>query len=136
MNAKGKDTVAITPSPLFIMAQLHQACTLELQFVILRVDLHTLSCAVFAFLTLRFFQVFGLLSMPLTSVLISIYHTLIPLRCRQKLLQICSSSPGISTCAGAIDGILIWIFKPSLKEAKASGVDQKNFCVVASISLA
>ncbi len=31
--------------------------------------------------------------------------------------------PGILNCAGAIDGILIWMLKPSLKEAKKSGVD-------------
>jgi hypothetical protein len=30
-------------------------------------------------------------------------------------------------CAGAIDGILIWMHKPSLKEANAAGVGQKKF---------
>ncbi len=30
-------------------------------------------------------------------------------------------------CAGAIDGILIWMHKPSLKEAEAAGVGQKKF---------
>ena len=29
--------------------------------------------------------------------------------------------------AGAIDGILIWMHKPSLKEADAAGVGQKKF---------
>ena len=38
-----------------------------------------------------------------------------------------ASTPGIRNCAGAIDGILIWMLKPSLKEAKKSGVDQKKF---------
>ncbi|KAL7477054.1 hypothetical protein ACHAW6_006566 [Cyclotella cf. meneghiniana] len=38
-----------------------------------------------------------------------------------------SSTPGIRNCAGAIDGILIWILKPSLAEAKKVGVDQKKF---------
>ncbi len=28
-----------------------------------------------------------------------------------------ASTPGIKNCAGAIDGILIWMLKPSLKEA-------------------
>ena len=30
-------------------------------------------------------------------------------------------------CAGAIDGILIWMHKPSLKEAEAAGIGQKKF---------
>ena len=30
-------------------------------------------------------------------------------------------------CAGAIDGILIWMHKPSLKEADGAGVGQKKF---------
>jgi hypothetical protein len=30
-------------------------------------------------------------------------------------------------CAGAIDGILIWTHKPTLKDAKAAGVGQKKF---------
>jgi len=38
-----------------------------------------------------------------------------------------ASTPGIRNCAGAIDGILIWIHKPSLTEAKKVGVDQKKF---------
>ena len=38
-----------------------------------------------------------------------------------------ASTPGITNCAGAIDGILIWILKPSLKELKISGVGQKKF---------
>ena len=38
-----------------------------------------------------------------------------------------ASEPGIRNCAGAIDGILIWMLKPSLKEAEKCGVDQKKF---------
>ena len=38
-----------------------------------------------------------------------------------------ASTPGIRNCAGAIDGILIWMIKPSLKEAKKAGVDHKKF---------
>ena len=38
-----------------------------------------------------------------------------------------ASTPGIRNCAGAIDGILIWMLKPSLKEAMLAGVDQKKF---------
>jgi hypothetical protein len=38
-----------------------------------------------------------------------------------------ASEPGIWNCAGAIDGILIWMLKPSLKEAQRAGVDQKKF---------
>jgi len=30
-------------------------------------------------------------------------------------------------CAGAIDGILVWMHKPSMKEADAAGVGQKKF---------
>ena len=37
-----------------------------------------------------------------------------------------ASAPVIKNCAGAIDGILIWTLKPSLKEAKKAGVDQKK----------
>jgi hypothetical protein len=38
-----------------------------------------------------------------------------------------ASTPGIRNCAGAIDGILIWIMKPSQREARKAGVDQKKF---------
>ncbi|KAL3783553.1 hypothetical protein HJC23_008184 [Cyclotella cryptica] len=38
-----------------------------------------------------------------------------------------SSTPKINNCAGAIDGILIWTTKPSLAEAKSSGIDQKKY---------
>jgi hypothetical protein len=38
-----------------------------------------------------------------------------------------ASTPGINNCAGAIDGILIWILKPSMKESKNAGVGQKVF---------
>ena len=40
----------------------------------------------------------------------------------------CSASEvKFDCCAGAIDGILIWMHKPSLKEANAAGVGQKKF---------
>lgn len=38
-----------------------------------------------------------------------------------------TSTPGIRNCAGAINGILIWMLKPSLEEAKKAGVDQWKF---------
>ncbi len=38
-----------------------------------------------------------------------------------------ASTPGIWSCAGAFDGILIWMLKPSLKEATHTGVDQKKY---------
>jgi hypothetical protein len=38
-----------------------------------------------------------------------------------------ASTPGIFNCMGAIDGILIWTLKPSLKDATESGIDQKKF---------
>jgi hypothetical protein len=38
-----------------------------------------------------------------------------------------ASTPAIRNCAGAIDGILIWMLKPSLEEAKRTGVDQKKY---------
>ncbi len=38
-----------------------------------------------------------------------------------------ASTPNIRYCAGAIDGILIWMQKPSCKEARKAGVDQKKF---------
>ena len=38
-----------------------------------------------------------------------------------------ASTPGIRNCAGAIDGILIWMQKPTQKEAAKTGVDQKKF---------
>jgi hypothetical protein len=38
-----------------------------------------------------------------------------------------ASVPGIQHCAGAIDGILIWMPKPSLDEARRTGVDQKKY---------
>ncbi|KAL7425511.1 hypothetical protein ACHAXH_000094 [Discostella pseudostelligera] len=38
-----------------------------------------------------------------------------------------ASAPGFRNCAGAIDGILIWMLKPSLEEAKKTGVDQKRY---------
>jgi hypothetical protein len=40
----------------------------------------------------------------------------------------CSASKvKFDCCAGAIDGILIWMHKPSMKEAEAAGVGQKKF---------
>ncbi len=38
-----------------------------------------------------------------------------------------ASTPGIRNCAGAIDGILIWMLKPSEREAREAGIDQKKF---------
>jgi hypothetical protein len=39
-----------------------------------------------------------------------------------------ASTPGICNCAGAIDGILIWMLKPSEREqARKAGIDQKKF---------
>ena len=38
-----------------------------------------------------------------------------------------ASTPGIPNCAGAIDGILIWMLKPSAKDAMESGIGQKKF---------
>jgi hypothetical protein len=38
-----------------------------------------------------------------------------------------ASTPGILNCTGAIDGILIWTLKPSLKDANKSGIWQKKF---------
>lgn len=37
------------------------------------------------------------------------------------------SSVRFSNCAGCIDGILIWIHKPSVADAKAAGVGRKKF---------
>jgi hypothetical protein len=37
------------------------------------------------------------------------------------------SGVGFDVCAGAIDGILIWIHKPTLEEAKSVGIDQQKF---------
>jgi hypothetical protein len=38
-----------------------------------------------------------------------------------------ASTVGFDNCARAIDGILIWMLKPTAKEAKKPGVGQKNF---------
>ena len=39
------------------------------------------------------------------------------------------SSVDFGVCAGALDGILIWIHKPTLQESKITGIDQqKYFC--------
>jgi hypothetical protein len=49
---------------------------------------------------------------------------------RQKKIakQFCEASKvKFDCCAGAIDGVLIWMHKPSLKEADAAGVGQKKF---------
>jgi len=37
------------------------------------------------------------------------------------------SAVGFSNCAGCIDGILIWMHKPSVKDAEACGVGRKKF---------
>ena len=47
----------------------------------------------------------------------------------RKIIVACfekASLVGFNTCAGAVDGILIWMQKPNIKEAKRVGVDQKN----------
>ena len=42
--------------------------------------------------------------------------------------EFCSKSDvKMPSCAGAIDGILVWVHKPSLKDAKKSGLGQKKF---------
>lgn len=46
-----------------------------------------------------------------------------------------ASTPGINNCTRSIDGIFIWILKPSLKESKNVGVGQKGFSVGARTSL-
>ena len=38
----------------------------------------------------------------------------------------CSHDVNFDCCAGAIDGILIWIHQPTRDDAKASGVDQQR----------
>jgi len=38
-----------------------------------------------------------------------------------------ASEVGFRNCAGAIDGVLIWMQKPTLKETKRVGVDQAKF---------
>jgi len=38
-----------------------------------------------------------------------------------------ASSVGFNVCAGAVDGILIWMQKPNVNEAKRAGVDQRKF---------
>ena len=45
------------------------------------------------------------------------------------------SGVGFDNCTGAIDRVLIWIQKPSLREAKRVGVDQMNFFEVKRASL-
>ncbi len=38
-----------------------------------------------------------------------------------------ASTVGFDNCVGAIDGILIWMLKPTAKEAAKAGVGQKKF---------
>jgi hypothetical protein len=38
-----------------------------------------------------------------------------------------ASSVGFNVCAGSVDGILIWMQKPNVNEAKRVGVDQRKF---------
>jgi len=38
-----------------------------------------------------------------------------------------ASSVGFNVCVGAVDGILIWMQKPNVNEAKRVGVDQRKF---------
>ena len=49
--------------------------------------------------------------------------------CQKKIAKgFCEASKvKFDCCAGAIDGVLIWMHKPSLKEANAAGVGQKKF---------
>ena len=37
-----------------------------------------------------------------------------------------ASAVGFSNCAGAVDGLLIWILKPTEKDASAAGIGRKN----------
>ena len=48
----------------------------------------------------------------------------------QKEIVMCfmnASTPGISNCMGAINDILMWTLKPSLKDSTESGIGQKKF---------
>jgi len=38
-----------------------------------------------------------------------------------------ASTPGIPNCTGAIDSILIWTLKPSLKDATNQVLGKRNF---------
>ena len=38
-----------------------------------------------------------------------------------------ASAVGFSNCAGAVDGVLIWIIKPTKKDASAAGIGRKKF---------
>jgi hypothetical protein len=38
-----------------------------------------------------------------------------------------ASTPKINICAGAIDGVLIWMPKPSLVDSKSTGIDEKKY---------
>ena len=38
-----------------------------------------------------------------------------------------ASAVGFSNCAGAVDGVLIWILKPTEKDASAAGIGRKKF---------
>jgi hypothetical protein len=38
-----------------------------------------------------------------------------------------ASSVGFSNCAGAVDGVLIWILKSSAEDAAAAGIGRKKF---------
>ena len=46
------------------------------------------------------------------------------------------SEAGFACCAGAIDGILIWITKPSENDCKSVSCSSGNFSVLAKTSLA
>jgi hypothetical protein len=49
--------------------------------------------------------------------------------CQKKIAKgFCEASKvKFNCCTGEIDGVLIWMHKPSLKEANAAGVGQKKF---------
>ena len=47
-----------------------------------------------------------------------------------------NSSIRFDVCPGAINGILIWIHKPMVQEAKTVGIDKQRFFVEESINLA
>ena len=47
-----------------------------------------------------------------------------------------ASTPKINNCAGAIDGFLIWILKPSTSEVKEFSIGQKKFLIFQSFMVA
>jgi hypothetical protein len=45
------------------------------------------------------------------------------------------SEVSFSNCVGCVDGLLIWMHKPSEKDAKKAGVGRNNSCVAKRVSL-